>query len=170
MKAKLTAFIENMIIYDYIHFGGAFVLFILFIILGILLRKKISLAIFLIIIAFSILALTPTIGYFKMHQYLFKNITTITSQKCLSFTEAIVVKGSLINKSKFDFVECKITAKVHKVSKNKYKNYIYAFKTVQKASTIEENIPKDSIRDFKFFIEPFTYTKDYNLSIGANCK
>ncbi len=170
MKAKIIAFIENLILYDYILFGGVFVLFILFIILGIILRKKIFLAVLLILLAFAILILGPTLGYQEMHKFLFKNTTTITSQKKLEFTQAIVVKGTLKNESKFNFSTCRITTKVHKVSKNEYKNYLYAFKTIQKASILEENIVKGQTINFKLFIEPFTYSKDYNLSIGAKCK
>lgn len=170
MKAKITAFIDTLIMYDYILFGSAFVLFILFIILGIVLRKKVFLAVFLIILAFMILLLAPTVGYLKMHQFLFKNITTLTSQKKLEFTQAIVVKGSIKNESKFNFTSCKIIVKVHKVSKNKLKNYLYQFKTIKKASIIEEDIQKGQVKDFKLFIEPFTYSKEYNLTIGAKCK
>ncbi len=170
LKTKITAFINELILYDYILFGSVFVLFILFIILGIVLRKKIGLAIFLILLAFIILALGPTLGYVKMHDFLFKNTTTLTYQKNLEFTQAIVLKGTLSNESKFNFTSCKITAKVHKASKNKYKNYLYKFKTIQKSSILEEDIAKGTKRNFKLFIEPFTYSKDYNLSLGAKCK
>jgi len=170
MNSKITAFIDGLIIYDYILFGGAFVLFIIFIILGLVLRKKIGLAIFLILIAFSMLILTPTLGYAKMHEYLFKNTTTITKQKKLEFTEAIVINGNLVNESKYDFKSCKITANVHKVSKNEIKNYLLKFKTIQKMSIVEEDILKGETINFKMIVEPFTYKRDYNITIGANCK
>ncbi len=170
MKEKITTFIDNLIIYDYILFGSVFVLFILFIVLGIILRKRIALAVFLIFLAFATLLLAPTLGYVEMHKFLFKNTITLTSQKRLEFTQAIVVKGSITNNSKFNFNSCKITARAYKVSKNKYKNYILKFKTIKKASIVEENITKGQTRDFKLFIEPFTYSKDYNISLGAKCK
>jgi hypothetical protein len=170
VKEKITAFVDGLIIYDYILFGGSFALFILLIILGIIVRKKISLAIFLILLAFSLLIIAPTIGYIQMHQYLFKNTTTLVSQKKLEFTQAIVIRGNIKNESKFNFKTCKITAKVHKVSKNKYKNYLLKFKTIAKASITKENIQKQEVRDFKLFVEPFTYAKDYNITVGARCK
>lgn len=170
MRAKITAFIDSLIIYDYILFGSTFLLFLLFIILGILLRKKIALAIFLILLGFITLVLAPTLGYIEMHKYLYKNNITLTSQKKLEFTKAIVIKGNISNNSKFNFESCKITARAYKVSKNKYKNYILKFKTIKKASIIEENIQKGQVVDFKLFIEPFTYSKDYNISLKAKCK
>ena len=170
MKSQITAFINNLIIYDYILFGSVFVLFILFIILGIVLRKKTFLAIFFIIIGFSFLAIGSTIGYKYMHQFLYKNTTTLTSQKKLEYTKAIVIKGDIKNESKFNFKRCRVTARAHKVSKNKYKNYILKFKTIQKSSIVLENIKKGESREFKFFIEPFSYKHDYNISISSECK
>ena len=170
MKAKINAFIDGLIIYDYVLFGSAFVLFILFIILGLVLRKKLGLAIFLILLGFGILFIAPTFGYKQMHTYLFKNTTTLISQKKLSFTEAIVVKGSLTNESKFNFSRCKITANVHKVSKNKYRNYLLQFKTMKKMSIVEEGIEKGETRNFKIIVEPFSYSRDYNITLGAKCK
>ncbi len=170
MKEKITAFLDDLIMYDYVLFGGAFILFILFIILGLVLRKKVGFAIFFILLVFTILFLAPTLGYIKMHAYLFKNSTTLLTQKRLEFTDAIVVKGSLKNESKRNFRECKITAKVHKVSRNKVRNYLFKFKTIKKMSIIENDIMKDETRNFKIIISPFTYSRDYNITLGASCK
>ena len=170
MQAKITALLDGLIMYDYILFGGVFLLFIIFVILGIVVRKKKALAVFLILLAFSILVLGSTLGYIKMHQYLFKNSTTLTSQKKLQFTKAVVVKGSILNESKFDFESCKITARAYKVSKNALKNYIYKFKTIQDMSIFLSDIKKGEKIDFKIIVEPFNYSKDYNISLGADCK
>lgn len=170
MKGKITAFIDGLIMYDYILFGAVFVLFILLIILSILLRKKVFFALFLFLLSFSLLLLGPTLGYQKMHEYLFKNSTKLLSEKRLEFVNAIVVKGSLTNESKLNFTSCLITAKVHKVSKNELKKYIYQFKTIKKMSILEENIGKGETINFKIIVEPFTYSKDYNISLGAKCK
>jgi len=170
MKAKITAFIDSLIMYDYILFGASFGLFLLFIILTILLRKKAFFASIFGLLSFLILILGPTLGFVKMHEYLFKNSTKITSQKRLEFTNAIVLKGTLTNESEFDFKSCKITANVHKVSKNRLKSYIYKFKTLKKMSIVEEYILKKQTIDFKIIIEPFSYSKDYNITLGAKCK
>ncbi|EDZ63590.1 hypothetical protein SMGD1_1633 [Sulfurimonas gotlandica GD1] len=170
MKAKITAFIDELITYDYILFGSVFGLFILFIILGIVLRKKIALAILLILLAFTILLAGPTIGYVKMHDYIFKNTTELTSQKKLSFTQAVVVKGKITNESKRFFNSCNITASANKVSNNELKNYLYSFKSFANMSIMEQNIAVGETREFKIIIEPFTYSKDFNVSIGAKCK
>jgi hypothetical protein len=170
MKEKLLAFIDGLIVYDYILFGVSFILFILFIILALLLRKRLFIALFFVLLGFATLMLGPTLGFMQMHKYLFKNSTKILSQKKLNFVEAVVVKATLTNESKFDFSECKITAKVYKVSKNKYKNYLFKFKPLKKMSILEYDLPKGQTRELKIIIEPFKYKKDYNISLGAECK
>ena len=170
MKAKITAFIDGLIIYDFILFGAVFASFLLLIILSIMLRKRVFIAIFFFLLSFSLLLLGPTLGYQKMHEYLFKNSTKLISEKRLEFVNAIVVKGTLTNESKFNFSSCLISAKVHKESKNELKRYLYQFKTIKKMSILKENIKKGESVDFKIIVEPFTYSKDYNISLGARCK
>ena len=170
MKHKITAFIHNLINYDYMLFGAILLIFLVLVILGILLRKKTTLSIIIVIIAFLFVVIAPFIGYKQMHQEIFKNTCEITSQNKLTFTNAIVVYGTLSNDSKVDFSSCKITAEVHKASKNYIKNYIYQFKSFKRMSIFEENILKNKTREFKLIIEPFTYTRGYSLSIEAKCK
>jgi hypothetical protein len=170
MKEKITAFIQGLISYDYILFASAFTLFILLIVASILLRRKVGLSIFVLLLSFSVLFLGPTIGYIKMHQFLFKNSVTLTSQNKLNFVQAIVVKGTLKNESNFDFKSCKITASVCKSSRNKIRNYIYSFKPLANMSIFEKDIPKGESREFKMIVEPFTYSKDYNISIKSECE
>jgi hypothetical protein len=146
------------------------VLFLIFIILGIILRKKLVLTILFIFLAFVILLLGSTLGYIKMHDTLFKNSTELISQKRLEFTQAVVVKGRLTNESSREFTECKITASAYKVTSNKYKNYLKKLKPFKKMSIIEEYIAVSETREFKIIVEPFTYSRDYNISLGADCK
>ena len=37
-------------------------------------------------------------------------------------------------------------------------------------SIFEEGIKKGQTREFKIIVEPFTYEKDFNISLGADCK
>ncbi len=170
LKLQLKEFIEGLILYDYILFGAVLVLFVLLIVLAILLRRRLGLAIFLVLLAFATFFLGPTLGYIEMHKFLFKNQTELISQKKLHFTQAVIVKGKLTNLSKLDFKLCKITAELYRVTPNKYKNYIYKLKPFQKMSIIEEDIKKGQSRNFKIIVEPFTYKKDYNISLEASCK
>ena len=170
MKGKITTFINELILYDYILFGSVFCLFILFIILSLLLRKKLVMSIFLALSAFAILFLGFTVVYVEMHKFLYENTTTLLSQKKLTFTKAIVVKGEIINNSKFNFKSCTITADAYKVTGNKMKDFLFEFKPIRSGSVVVTDILKGQKKEFKLFIEPFTYSKDYNISVKGRCK
>jgi hypothetical protein len=170
MKEQLQEFINGLIVYDYILFGASLALFVLFIILAILLRKSLFAALLFVLFSIVSLFLGPTLGYIEMHNYLFKNSVTVTMQKRLKFSEAIVVKGVIKNLSKRNFKSCKITAKIYRVDANKYKNYIYRLKPLQKMSILQEDIQKGTSKDFKIIVEPFRYKKDYNVSVEASCR
>ncbi|MCW8895632.1 MAG: DUF2393 domain-containing protein [Sulfurimonas sp.] len=170
MTEKITTFLNGLIIYDYILFGTVFTIFLLLIILGIVQRHKIVLALSLILLSFIVLSVGSIVGYIQMHNYLFKNTSSITSQKKLTYSQAVVVHGVVKNTSKFDFQSCKITVSAHKVSENSLKNYLFQFKPLKKMSILEYDILKAQEREFKLILEPFTYTKEYNISVGASCK
>ncbi len=165
----LSEFLKELIIYDYILFGSLLFIFILFIIIGILLRGR-TIAIFLVLFAFLELLVGSTYGYIKMHEYIFKNEISLTNQKKLTFTQAIVVNGTLKNLSKVDFKNCTVTAKAYKVKENKLHERLLQFKPIAKMSIIESNITIGEEREMKLIIEPFTYAGDYNISLGADCR
>lgn len=170
MTGVITKFLNELIIYDYILFASLFLLFILFVTLGILLRNRVVVALFFILFAFFGLIVGSTYGYSKMHEYIFKNQTSIISQKKLNFTQAIVLYGAVKNISDRDFSSCRITATVYKNTGKKIKDYILRLKPLNKMSIIEDSIVKDEKREFKMIIEPFTYGGDYNITLGAKCR
>lgn len=165
----LSEFLKGLITYDYILFGSLLFIFILFIIIGIILRGR-SIAIFFVLFAFIELLVGSTYGYAKMHEYIFKNEILLISQKKLTFTQAVVVYANIKNLSKVDFKNCKISAEAYKVKENKLHERLLQFKPIAKMSIIENNIPVGEEREVKLIIEPFTYGGDYNISLGADCK
>jgi len=170
MTNNLTTLIDGLIIYDYILFGSVFAIFLLLTTLGIVLRQKKALAIILILISFIILLLGSTLGYVQMHKFLYKNSVSLVSQKHLTYTKAVVIHGMVKNISKFDFKNCKLTASAYKVSGNFIKDYLFKFNPFKKMSIVENDILKGQEREFKLILEPFTYSKDYNISMGADCR
>lgn len=171
MKTKITEFIHNLLIYDYLLFGGIFILFILLLTIAIIFRRKLGLAIFLVFLAFGVLSAGPVVGYIMLHKYLFKNHIVIREVKALEFTEALLIKGDINNTSKRPFKECILHAGVYKVTHNKYVDPIYPFLPFKKSSiTINETIKPGKTESFKLFVEPFRYTKDYNVTVKAECR
>ena len=170
IQRRINTVIDNLIIQDYILFGSVFVLFLLFMILAIVFRKRKKISFFLVTSALLIFFLGPTLGYMQMHKFLFKNEVKLISEKKLEFTKAIVIKGSLKNLSDRDFSACKITATAYIKTSNEYKNYILRLKPIQKSSIVEEDIKKDQSKEFKMFVEPFVYNKEYDIGLEASCK
>jgi len=171
MKHKVIAFIDSLILYDYILFGTMALLFILFLILAILLRRRLILSVLSILFAFIFLLLGPTLGYPIMHDFLYKNSVSIIAIKKLEFTNALLIKGELTNRSKMNFLTCKIKAQTYKVTGKTIPDMIYPYKPFKKATlTLDTLIKSGESKPFKLFLEPFNYTKDYNITIGAHCK
>lgn len=171
MKTKIIDFINHLLIYDYLLFGGIFVLFILLLVLAIALKNKMGLAIFMVLLAFGVLTVGSVVGYIKLHQYLFKNKIALHEVKALEFTEALLIKGEITNTSKRPFQECTLYAGVHKVSHNRYLDRLYPLLPFKKGSLkLKENIAPGESASFKLFVEPFRYTKDYNITIKGECR
>ena len=170
MRSELRQFIEGLLPYDYILFGGSLLLFLLFVILAVVKRDRVGIALFFIIIAIVVITFVPTYGYVKLHESLFANTVELMSQKRLQFVEALVLKGKLTNRSQRDFSECKITAKLYPITKNKYKNYILEFKPFQKMSIVERDIPKAKTKEFKMIVEPFHYRYKFGVQLKADCR
>jgi len=171
MKALIQDFIHQLIIYDYFLFGGIFTLFLLFLILAIVLRDKIKLAIFSVLFAFIILTVGPVAGYIALHQYLFQHTIILREVKALEFTEALLIEGDINNTSKRTFHECTVSAGVYKVAHNKFLDPIYPNIPFKKGALIvQKTIPPGKSAPFKLFVEPFRYTKDYNVTVKAKCR
>ncbi|WP_295051623.1 DUF2393 family protein [Sulfuricurvum sp.] len=171
MKAKIIEFIHHLIIYDYFLFGGIFVLFLLLLVLAIALRHKMALAIAFVVLAFGVLTAGPIVGYLQLHHYLFKNKIILHEVKALQFTEALLIKGDISNTSKRSFQECTVSTGVYKVTHNRYLDRLYPYVPFKKSSLkVIESIPPGKSKPFKLFVEPFSYTKDFNITIKAECR
>lgn len=171
MKAQILDFINHLLIYDYILFGGIILVFILILVLAIVIRHHLGWAIFLVLLGFGVLTVGPIAGYIALHQFLFKNTLTIERVKALEFTEALLIKGSLENSSKRSFQECTLVAGVYKATHNRYLDQAYAFFPFQRGHTsIDHPLKPGEKADYKFLIEPFRYSKDFNVTIKAECR
>lgn len=171
MKAQILNFLHHLIIYDYLLFGGVFVLFLLFLVLAIAFRHKLVLAIVFVLVAFGVLTIGPIVGYIQLHNYLFKNRIVLHEVKGLVYTEALLIKGDIQNTSKRPFQECTIHTGVYKVSHNRYLDRLYPYIPFKKSTEkFVEHIPVGESRSFKLFVEPFRYSHDYNITIKADCR
>ncbi len=169
-SSKFQNFVDGLVTQDFILFGGVLVLFILLIFLALVLRRKLKTAVFLVLLAFTIVIVGPSYGHIKLHQYLFKNKVELLEQKRLNFVEAVVVKGKITNISKRDFSRCSIVASAYKASSNKVKNYLYGLKPFQKMSITIDGLLQNESKEFKIIVEPFNYENNYNITLEADCR
>ena len=170
MKAQLTAFLSQLMLHDYLLFGGVLLLFLLFLVLTILLRHRLFLSMVCLVIALAVLIAGPTYGYVQLNAFLFKNAVTATEIKALEFSDALLVHGSVQNLSKRDFRQCTVTAEVYKVAGNPVLDLLFPLNPFQKGTILTGPVGKGETADFKIFVEPFHYSKEYNVSIGASCR
>ena len=167
---NIKTFIQTLAKFDYVLFSSIFIIFLVLMILAIILREKLILSISLGVFSFVVLFVTPVVGYFKMHDIVYKHTVSITSEKKLNFTKAVIIYGTIKNESKRNFKSCKIKAKIFKQSTNKLKNFLYQVKPYKQRSITKNSILKEEIIKFKILVEPFLYEKDYSVSIGAVCR
>ena len=170
IKASLQSLIATFHTYDYVFFGASATLFLLFIILAIVLHEKVILSLILILLSFFILVGGPIFGYNYVHSTLYKVKIENLSIKRLEFSEAVVIKGQLINQGKRTFTQCKISSKAYRGATNFLEEIVLPLKPFLKRSIVkEENIDVNQSVDFKMILEPFTYSKEYNISVKASC-
>jgi len=156
--------------YDYVLFGISGALFLLVLFLAILLREKVGLSLFLVLLSFIILIAGPIMGYNYIHANIYKTEISELTIKKLEFSQAVVIKGTLTNLGKVNFKKCEISSSAYKGASNFLEEIVFPLKPFMKRSIIEEEIIdiNNSI-DFKLLLEPFTYSNEYNISLKVNC-
>lgn len=168
--ARLNQFIHSLLVYDYILFGAVFLLFLLFVILGIILRHRLGIALFFIIFGFVTLFAGSFFGYKELHEYLFSNKITLVEQKKLTYSNALVIYGNIENSSKRDFDSCRIISTIYRADKLEIKELLFRLKPLRKVSIVTKKIQKGDSEDFKIIVEPFAYKKEYFITLKADCK
>ena len=170
LKVTLQAFIDTLHMYDYILFAISGALFLLLLFLAILLRNKVGVSLILVITSFIVLISGPIFGYNKIHNSIYKTKISDLSIKRLEFSQAVVIKGTLTNLGQENFKKCKISSSAYKGATNFLEELVHPLKPFLKRSIVrEENIDINNSIDFKLLLEPFTYSKEYNISVKVNC-
>jgi len=169
-KILLHNFVNSLHTYDYILFSASGVVFILLLFLAILLREKTKISLLLVLLSFTSLIAGPIFGYQYIHSKLYGYTITNIQVKELEFSEALVIKGTLTNHGTQTFSKCNIKAITYKGANNFLEEIVYPFKPFNKKSIIkQESLDINKSLDFKLILEPFTYSKEYNVSIKAEC-
>jgi len=176
MIKKATEFLNNFLaqlhIYDYYAFIWIGLVFIILLILSIIMiRKKTSYAIIIMLFTFIFLLSAPFISFHFIHNFIYKAEIQVDMVKKLQYSKSLVIKGTLINRGIENFNTCNIEADVIKTGQNFLKNFISTIKPIKKKIIlVNEKIVPGQIHLFNFIIEPYTYRGDFNVTLKANCK
>lgn len=170
IKTTLLDFADSLHTYDYIFFASFGAVYLLILLMAIVLRKRVSLSLFLVLLAFVVIIAGPIFGYQYTHGKLYKTEISDLVVKKLEFSEALVFKGKLKNLGQQSFQKCTVTASACKGATNFYEELRCYLEPFQQTSEVyEKELPVNGTLEFKLVMEPFTYSNEYNTSVKADC-
>jgi len=170
IKSTLIDFADSLHTYDYVFFAAFGALYLLILLLAIVLRKRVSLSLFLVLLSFVVIIAGPIFGYQYTHGKLYKTEISDLVVKKLEYSEALVIKGKLQNLGQLAFKKCTVTANACKAATNFFEEIRFSLKPFQHTSTVyEKELPINETFEFKLIMEPFTYSNEYNISVKADC-
>lgn len=169
-QKNLIEFFNNLTGYDYAGFLIALILFILFLILALMLRKRTKLAMLLISFSFIALFGGPVGVHALVKHTLYKHEARITDVKKLHYSDTLLIKGDLEYLGDKMASSCVIDVKVHKQEGSFFKDIAHTIKPYKQGSAkLLMQLDKGDSKDFKVVIEPFTYAGDYNITVSSGC-
>lgn len=170
LRTLLVDFTKSLTNYDYIGFILALVLFVLFLVLALILRRRVKLALFLSMLSFLSLFSLPVAMHLLVKKTLFKNEAKIELVKKLHYSDTLLIKGTLFYKGSYEAKHCKVEVAVHKKDQGFFKDLAYAIKPYKKGKwELDKAFSKGDTVSFKVVIEPYLYQGDYNLSLSSEC-
>lgn len=172
---NLATFIDNtkelaqkLIIYDYIGFGVAFVVFIFFFILALFFRKNIVLFFLILIISLLVPLLSPFAIKEVMNRFVKSSTLEIVSNSRLKYDDVVVIDGVVTNNSIIDFRGCIVEVSFKDSNLSLIDRYIAPPFLVKKES-IESTLDRGSSTKFRIIIENFKRRDGYESSFNVEC-
>jgi hypothetical protein len=167
LKETLLNFYSTLHPYDFysLYWLGGVAFFLM--ILIIMLRDKIAIAGFLLIIFLTSLTVGPFFVYFKMHDYLYGTNYKINYIKQMEFANVMIVKGDLTSYGEENITNCNFHSFVMPPQEGFMKSiqFLYAIKPIKRKSfKIDIDLQKGQTAEFKLKFTNFKYKKDINES------
>jgi hypothetical protein len=157
--------------YDYAAYAWLILIFFVTILLSILVAKKSPVfSILILMLSLGLLSAGPFVVKHYLDKYLRPSLSQPVLVKKLSFSDTLIVTGSVTNQSKKSFSTCKVNVSVLKDSKNNIKNFINQLKPLLKQSIfINKPIEVNATKEFRVVFDSYTYADDINVSIKSEC-
>ncbi|WP_067173108.1 DUF2393 family protein [Sulfurospirillum sp. UCH001] len=172
IKLSLLTYIKHFGLYDYLAFGWLIFTFLVLIILASLIAKRSAVAsLLLIIFALILLVVSPFFIKIKLGETIRPTTTEVNMVKKLTFSDSLIVEGTIYNASQKDFTICLVQTFVYKqVATQGLKAFINKLKPIANQSIfVKENLPKEGSLDFQSVFEDFRYNGDVNATLKAEC-
>jgi hypothetical protein len=172
LKLSLLTYVKHFGLYDYLAFGWLLFTFLALIILASLIAKKSSVAsLFVIIIALMLLIVSPFFIKIKLGKTLRNTTTEISMVKKLTFSDSLIVEGSIYNHSNKDFSLCLVQTSIVKQSDTQgLKAFINTLKPIAIQSIlVKQDLLKEGVMEFQSVFDDFVYSGDVNASLKAEC-
>lgn len=172
LKLSLLTYVKHFGLYDYLAFGWLLFTFLALIILASLIAKKSSVAsLFMIIIALILLVVSPFFIKLKLSEITRATITEISLVKKLTFSDSLIVEGSITNHSTKDFSLCLVHTTVFKQTDAQgIKAFVNRLKPIANQSIlVKQTLLKEGVMEFQSVFDDFVYSGDVNASLSAEC-
>ncbi|WP_333803063.1 DUF2393 family protein [Sulfurospirillum sp.] len=173
LKLSLLTYVKHFGLYDYLAFVWLLFTFLALIILASLIAKKSSVtSLLLIILALVVLIVSPFFIKIKIGETLRATSTEVTMVKKLTFSDSLIVEGTLYNNSKKDFTLCLVQTFVFKQldEQQGIKTFINKLKPIVNQSIfIKQDFPKEGTMEFQSVFDDFKYSGDVNATLKAEC-
>jgi len=172
LKLSLLTYVKHLGFYDYLAFGWLLFTFIVLILLAVLVAKRSSaLSLLLIIIALLLFILAPFVIEYKLNMALRTTSTEVTMVKKLVFSDSLIVEATIYNHSSKPFTMCLVHTYITKQSKaTGVKSLLTLLKPIANQSIlVKEDIQKDDSIPYQAVFEDFTYSKEVNATVKAEC-
>ncbi|AHJ11520.1 DUF2393 family protein [Sulfurospirillum multivorans] len=172
LKLSLLTYVKHFGLYDYLAFGWLLFTFLALIILASLIAKKSSVAsLFMIIIALILLVVSPFFIKLKLSEITRATTTEISLVKKLTFSDSLIVEGSITNHSTKDFSLCLVHTTVFKQTDAQgIKAFINRLKPIANQSIlVKQTLLKEGVMEFQSVFDDFVYSGDVNASLSAEC-
>jgi hypothetical protein len=171
LKIYILNYIHHFSTYDYIAYAWLILLFFITILLAIIVAKKSpTFSILILLIALTLLFAGPFALKHYLDKFLRPSSTQIEQIKKLTFSDTLIINGTLTNLSKKSFSTCDIYISVTKIGKSDIQNLINQLKPLRKQSiSINSTIEVNDTKEFRVVFDNYKYSQDINISSKSEC-
>ncbi|MBM0636727.1 DUF2393 domain-containing protein [Campylobacter sp. VicNov18] len=172
LREILLFYTTYLYLVDYMLILLVFFLFTCVLLLCVFLRHKPKIALFIIAFDIIICFLIYIYAYEFIDDKARSRKTTITDQKIIQSSNALIVDFSITNTSKNNFKECKITAKIFgdKMPNDSIlEGYKKNFLPLRQKSQKIKDLKKNTTQFQRISFENFNYENNYTLRLNSEC-